>query len=318
MVLIMRHYNVVKLSKIQHYAKRRVSTTRSKFKIYSLEVLIIDSFQSVYSTLPIFTTSLIDRDRKSVIMLPINLKYLRHKNKLSQKELAVAMKLPRTTLGDYERGKTEPSLAMLVMLADYFDVTIDQLVRTNLSHRDLEILKNNDLRILAISVDKDNQGNIELVDTKAEAGYLDSYQDPEYIRDLPKILFPNIPQGTFRGFEIKGDSMLPVEPGSIIISQYVERLADVKNDRTYIIVSKSDGLVYKRVRIDIEKQKITLISDHDVYLPYSISFDEIAEVWQYYAHLSFSDSKVTFNYMMEEKINDIQRKVSGIHEKLNV
>jgi len=251
-------------------------------------------------------------------MLAANLKYLRQKTKISQKDLAEAMDLPRTTLGDYERGKTEPNVAMLVQIADHFDVSLDHLLRTNLSHRDLEIMRNKDLRILAISVDKDDNGNIELVDTKAEAGYLDSYQDPEYIRDLPKILFPNIPQGTFRGFEIQGDSMLPIEPGSIIISKYIESLKDIKDDRTYIIVSKMDGLVYKRVRMEKKTKRLMLISDNDVYLPYSIDFSDIDEVWQYYAHLSFSDSKATFNYMMEEKINDIQRKVSGISEKLGV
>jgi len=251
-------------------------------------------------------------------MITKNLNYLRKKRKISQQVLADEMNLPRTTLGDYERGKTEPNIEMLIKLADYFDVGVDDLLRKNLSHQDLEILRNKDLRVLAISVDANDKGNIELVDTKAEAGYLESFQNPEYIRELPKINFPNIPQGTFRGFEINGDSMLPIEPGSIIICQYIEKLKSIKDDRTYIVVSKQDGLVYKRVKLDHKKQRLILKSDNDAYLPYDISFDEIDEVWQYYAHLSFSDSKATFNYMLEEKINDIQKKVSGISEKLGV
>lgn len=251
-------------------------------------------------------------------MITKNLNYLRKKRKISQQVLADAMKLPRTTLGDYERGKTEPNIEMLIKLADYFDVGLDDLLRKNLSHQDLEILRNKDIRVLAISVDTNDEGNIELVDTKAEAGYLESFQNPEYIGELPKINFPNIPQGTFRGFEINGDSMLPIEPGSIIICQYIEKLKSIKDDRTYIVVSKQDGLVYKRVKLDSKKQRLILKSDNDAYLPYDISFDEIDEIWQYYAHLSFSDSKATFNYMLEEKINDIQKKVSGISEKLGV
>lgn len=251
-------------------------------------------------------------------MITKNLNYLRKKRKISQQVLADAMQLPRTTLGDYERGKTEPNIEMLIKLADYFEVGVDDLLRKNLSHQDLEILRNKNIRVLAISVDSNDKGNIELVNTKAEAGYLESFQDPEYISELPKINFPNIPQGTFRGFEINGDSMLPVEPGSIIICQYVEQLKSIKDDRTYIVVSKQDGLVYKRVKLDSKNQRLILKSDNDVYLPYDISFDEIDEVWQYYAHLSFSDSKATFNYMLEEKINDIQKKVTGISEKLGV
>ena len=58
-------------------------------------------------------------------MISKNLNYLRKKNKISQQVLANAMELPRTTLGDYERGKTEPNLAMLIKLADYFEVKVD-------------------------------------------------------------------------------------------------------------------------------------------------------------------------------------------------
>lgn len=249
-------------------------------------------------------------------MITKNLIYLRKKNKLSQKDLADAMGLPRTTLGDYERGKTEPNLNMLIQLAEYFDVSVDDLIRSDLSHQDLEILRNKDLRVLAISVDRDNNGNIELVNSRAEAGYLQSFSDPEYIRELPKIYFPNMPDGTYRGFEITGDSMLPVEPGSIIISTYVEQLSHIKDNKTYIIISKNEGLVYKRVKNISGKRVLFLQSDNEIYLPYEMPYEEIAEIWQYYAHLSFSDSRATFHYMLEEKLNDIQIRVREVHEKI--
>ena len=249
-------------------------------------------------------------------MIAANLKYLRKKKHISQQELADAIGIPRTTLGDYERGKTEPNLEMLVKLSEYFDVKIDELIRKNLSHQDYEILRNKDFRVLAISVDTDNRENIELVDSKAEAGYLESFGDPEYIRDLPKISFPNIPEGSFRGFEIHGDSMLPVESGSIIICSYIENLADIKEDRTYVVVSKNEGLVYKRVKVNHAEKQLTLCSDNEVYLPYRIDFVDIDEIWQYYAHLSFTDTKTTFNYFLEEKLNDIQKKLNEVHNKV--
>ena len=251
---------------------------------------------------------------RPMIKIADNLKYLRKKRKISQQELSETFGIARTTLGDYERGKTEPNLDMLVKFAQFYEVKIDDLIQTNLSHRELEIIKNRDLRVLAISVDKDEREQVELVETKAEAGYLESFSDPEYIKDLPKISFPNMPSGTFRGFEIHGDSMLPMESGSIVIASYVERLDEVKEGRTYIVVSKDDGLVYKRVRKQEDKNALILVSDNEQYLPYEIDYDNIAELWQYYAHLSFSDSKATFNYLLEEKLTDIQRKVSEIRD----
>ncbi len=246
-------------------------------------------------------------------MIGQNIKYLRNKHKLSQQELSEKLSVPRSSLSDYERGHTQVSIDIIIRLSDIFDVKIDELIRSNLSHRDLEIIRNRDFRVLAISVDGDNNSNIELVETKAEAGYLESFADPEYIRDLPKIAFPNIPQGTYRGFEIHGDSMMPMEPGSIVICAYLERLQDIKAGKTYVIISKAEGVVYKRVKNDPKTNQLMLISDNEAYLPYQINYADIAEVWQYYAHLSFSDSKFTFNRMLEEKLQDIQRKLSEVH-----
>jgi transcriptional regulator with XRE-family HTH domain len=249
-------------------------------------------------------------------MISANIKYLRHRHSLSQQELADKLEMPRSSLSDYERGTTQVSIASLIALSDIFQVSIDDLIRSNLSHRDLEIIRNKELRVLAISVDAHKNANIELVDTKAEAGYLESFNDPEYIRDLPKIGFPQLPLGTYRGFEIRGDSMLPMESGSIVICSYVEQLKDIKKDRTYVVVSKTEGLVYKRLRPEWEKDRLILVSDNENYLPYPISLDEIAEVWQYYAHLSFSDARYTFHQMLEEKLQDIQRKVSEVHFRI--
>lgn len=250
-------------------------------------------------------------------MLGKNIRYLRKKHRISQQELADKLDTARTTLGDYERGNTEPNIATLIELAKIFEVSVDDLLKTDLNHQDYEIMRSKHVRILAISVDQDKEGNIELVDTKAEAGYLESFQDPEYIRDLPRIGFPNIPTGTFRGFEISGDSMLPIEPGSIIISEYVEDFQSVRDDKTYIIVSKHEGLVYKRVKKLQDENQLLLISDNSYYPPYTIDFEEIAEIWQYYAHLSFSDSKILFNNMVEEKLNEIQGQLRTIEEKVS-
>ena len=250
------------------------------------------------------------------IKIADNLKYLRKKKKLSQNEMADVLEIARTTLGDYERGKTEPNLEMLSKMANFFEVKIDDLILTNLSHRELEIIRNKDFRVLAISVDKEDRQQVDLVETKAEAGYLESFSDPEYIRDLPKLSLPNMPAGTFRGFEIHGESMLPMEPGSIVIASYIERLQDVKDGRTYIVISKDEGVVYKRLRRHPKKDAFVMISDNEVYMPFEMNFDQIAELWQYYAHVAFSDSKTTFNYLLEEKLNDIQRKVTDIHRSM--
>lgn len=249
-------------------------------------------------------------------MLAQNLKYLRAITNLSQAELAEKIGIPRTTLSAYERSFVEPNIDLLIKFGSFFNVKVDDLITNDIEEVQKKENTNSALKILAISVNSENKSNIELVNTKAEAGYLDSFNDPEYLKDLPKISFPNVPQGTYRGFEIRGDSMLPLEPGSIVISSYIEKLSDIKDNKTYIVISKSEGVVYKRVKNLNSENALLLSSDNDLYSPYKLGYDEISEIWQYYAHLSFSDVHETFNYMMDEKLNDIHKKVGKLYSQL--
>lgn len=106
----------------------------------------------------------------------------------------------------------------------FFGISIDSLIRVDLRTlgelklRELEAgndvyMRGGNLRVLAISVDKGNQENVEYVPIKAKAGYLSGYNDPEFIASLPRFSLPNLPrQGTYRIFPTVGDSMLPI-PG---------------------------------------------------------------------------------------------------------
>jgi transcriptional regulator with XRE-family HTH domain len=250
-------------------------------------------------------------------MINLNLKFLRNLHNLSQAELAEQLSIPRTTLSAYERGFVEPNIELIIKMAKFFKVSVDDLIAYNLEHNNPDHESKDGLKILAISVDTENKSNIELIETKASAGYFDSCSDPEYIKELPKIYFPNIPQGTYRGFQISGDSMLPVESGTIVISSYIEKLSDIKNEKTYIIVSKSEGVVYKRVRNLSNEKALLLISDNSIYMPYKIPYSEIAEVWQHYAHLSFNDDKISSNSLLDDKITDMHNKLNHLYEKIN-
>lgn len=244
-----------------------------------------------------------------------NLKYLREVKKISQQQAADDLGLPRTTLGDYERNHTEPNITTLIKIARYFNVGLDDLLKHQLDELQPRSL-DRDFKVLAVTVDTGNRQNIEMVDVKAAAGYLESFQDPQYVKKLPRLSLPKLHQGTYRAFEISGDSMLPLESGSIIVGQYIEKINDVKNDNTYVIVHKDEGVVYKRVRIFKDKRELQLISDNDFYEPYTLPFNQIGELWQYKAHIGFYDMKQSVENAVDDRISDIQQKIKEIHKKI--
>lgn len=242
-----------------------------------------------------------------------NLKYLRKKSGFSQAEIAENIGIPRTTLGDYERAHTQPSMEMLIKFASLFMVQIDDLLNLDLEKMSWDETISGKTRILTMTVNEAREGNIELVQTKAAAGYIGSFQDPEFVSNLPKMLIPPI-KGLYRAFEIEGDSMLPMESGSIVICKYVEKINEVKNDKPYIIVSVRDGLVYKRLQLDHDNNTLICRSDNNLYPSFRLPMEDVKEIWEYHAHIAFREPKAVHDSLMEDKLGDMQLKLNELHK----
>jgi len=221
-----------------------------------------------------------------------NLKYLRAQQGMTQKQLAEKLGLKQAAIGAYEEERATPPLSSLLDITKIFNVNLDELVKHDLSRPDKERKSFTSARgkdVLAITVDSNNKENVELVTQKASAGYLSGYQDVEFVKELPKISMPVLPKNrTYRAFEIQGDSMLPIQPGAIIFGEYVENVAAIKNGKLYILVTKQDGIVFKRIfNFADDEAKLLLVSDNRLYQPYSVDTGEVLEVW--YAKAFFSN-----------------------------
>jgi phage repressor protein C with HTH and peptisase S24 domain len=172
------------------------------------------------------------------------------------------------------------------------------------------------VRVLSITVNEDDRENIELVPVKASAGYLNGYADPDYISELPKFRLPFFKQGTYRAFELKGDSMLPLQPGTVVICEYVEDWFDVKPNQTYVIISKSDGIVYKRIAHKFKEEKgLKLLSDNKVYEPYWVETPDILEIWKAKAFISTEFPEPTAEPSLETlttMMAQMQKTISGM------
>jgi len=244
-----------------------------------------------------------------------NIKFLRKKRGLTQQQFADQVGIKRSLVGAYEEERAEPKYDLLKTIAAFFDISIDDFIKETINEKWQPKPKGN-LRILSISIDKDGAENIEMVPVKASAGYLNGYADPEYVAALPKFYLPMFKQGTFRAFEIKGDSMLPLVSGTVIIGEYVENWADVKSGETYVIVSKSDGVVYKRIGNKFrENKKLKLLSDNPVYEPYEINGEDVLEIWKGKGYISTHLPEPTPEPTMESltaMMAQMQRSIAGL------
>jgi transcriptional regulator with XRE-family HTH domain len=213
-----------------------------------------------------------------------NIRFLRQLKGLSQEQLADELQVTRSRIGGYEEARNEPPIDLLIRLSEFFHIAIDALVRGDLKKTNLDgLMKVGKNRILfPILLDQDGNDMVELIPLKASAGYLRGYADPDYIEKLPQMRLPFLPTGKHRAFPIKGDSMPPIKEGSFVIGKFIEKAEDVKLGSTYVIVTKDDGLSYKRIMSFNKKEgSFELHSDNKIYQPYKVKLSEILEIWEY-------------------------------------
>lgn len=81
--------------------------------------------------------------------------------------------------------------------------------------------------------------------------------------------------------------MLPIPSGSIVIGKYTESIRDIKNGKTYVLITAKEGVVYKRVFNYIEDRgKLFLVSDNKSYSAYELDPEQVIEIWEAKAYIS--------------------------------
>lgn len=83
--------------------------------------------------------------QRGVTMLAQRLKELREQQELTQKDLARYINKTTQAYSYYERGEREPDIETLIKLADYFSITLDDLVGRpafiEFSRTEIELIK---------------------------------------------------------------------------------------------------------------------------------------------------------------------------------
>lgn len=230
-----------------------------------------------------------------------NLKFLRERKGVSQTDLARTLELSRTTLIGYEKG-VQPPFPKLIRMAEYFKISLDALIRYDLRklskfqlseiERGMDVdITGQKLRLLTVTTDNQGNENIEMVATKAQAGYANGYGDPDFVEKLPKFQLPFLPKNrTYRCFQIKGDSMLPIPENAWVTGSFVQDWNEIKNGTPSIIITKDDGVVFKLVYPNLENGNLQLVSSNRIYQPYSISIEQVLEIWKFETWNSFEVS----------------------------
>ena len=217
------------------------------------------------------------------------------------------------------RKKTKPGYDVLLAIINVFDINPDYLFGRSDIMLTSEIIPIQTYSGMpqVISKTSEDNNNVKFVSTKARADYLRGYGDADYIESLPSFNMPLLTNGTYRCFEVQGNSMIQTfYDGDLVFGKYVETISNLKDNEVCIVVSKNDGVVVKRVLNQTEqRQKLILKSDNkDGNFPdYTIASEDVMEVWQIpmYASKQIPKSVDVFDKLLEleNKIMNLENKI---------
>jgi transcriptional regulator with XRE-family HTH domain len=191
-----------------------------------------------------------------------NLKFLRQKRGETQYTIAPFLDIKRTNYANYEQGVAEPSIKLLLTIANYFNISVDDLISKELDDSNyIEEQKN-------VSI-YDNSGNL-LLPVEMQRNYT------KQIHLLKKVFVPEI-QGNARTIEVADDGMYGnIEEGDFVACIPCT-LSDLRDSVIYAIILE-DKVTVRRVKL--RKDSLLLIPYNKSYATEMIQLNEIKEIWE--------------------------------------
>lgn len=143
-------------------------------------------------------------------------------------------------------------------------------------------------QILTVTLGQDGKQNTELVPVHAQAGYTRQYNEAVFLEQLRPYRVPSFEQGTYRAFEVSGDSMEPtINHADIVVASFVDNWRLLEPNAVYVVVT-FESVMLKRIphRITDPSKEVMLMSDNPDVKPYSLDVSDIQQLWRVQGYIS--------------------------------
>ena len=156
-----------------------------------------------------------------------NIKKIRNVKGLSQQAFAELFQLTRGNISSYEEMRAEPKIEVIISIANYFGIPLNDFVQKDLSvnellHYNTEIvLKTEKLKINYQLVKVPYVSAIQIDD------YVKQYNNEEFILGLPDLIVPCSSKFNLIAIEIQDSETLPLgfnfKNGDVLIFESIEK-----------------------------------------------------------------------------------------------
>ncbi|MBA4853524.1 helix-turn-helix transcriptional regulator [Emticicia sp. BO119] len=115
--------------------------------------------------------------------------------------------------------------------------------------------------------------------------YLIKNKESGFLKTLIEFHLPTLPIGEYRAFEATEDFTFE---GALLIGSRVNNWYDIIDSKNYVLVTKPQGIIYRRVYNQVKiKGTLLLSSDNHRFPSTEISINDVIETWEIKAFLSY-------------------------------
>lgn len=206
----------------------------------------------------------------------------------SSRQFAIAIDVHPQCISDIITGKRKINIEIIAKLIKVFDIDPDFIFQGKEPMIKGSNEENTPLvdPVISIVTDRDGEERIVHVPFVAQAGYTEQMHDPVFMQELPTFNLPGdrFKNGTFRCFDIAGDSMEPtLFSGEKLVCSFVEKdnwVNGLRDNYVYVIVTEG-SVVVKRIINKIKTDAYLLLrSDNNFYEASELNISEVKEIWQ--------------------------------------
>lgn len=153
--------------------------------------------------------------------------------------------------------------------------------------------------------------NIQYVRLAQVQEYILKHLQTDFLNSLPKFSLPNLPKGEYRGFEAGDDFSFP---GGTLVGSFVKNWYDIQDGKHYLLVTKQQGLLYRRVYNQLKiKGMLLLSSDLEYITSAELTIKDILEVWEIKAFISLQLPNPTLSlYRIGQLVEELQHELARV------
>jgi transcriptional regulator with XRE-family HTH domain len=234
-----------------------------------------------------------------------NLIYLREKNNKTQSDIAIQVDRGHTTIGNWENGKTFPTIDEALILSQYFEISLNDLVLTDL--KNAGDVKKNEIKKTSRKAGKNVGKHAGKEDIYAHFAFISSEhyvnsmgdvhdlenrdvklllwllknEDKVRGKDFASFQLPELGEGMHIRIPVVAENMLfTIEKFDKLVATYLtEPATSLESGNIYLLIDRENNLTCHRVYKD-ENGEVELRSDNEAYKTFKARLNDFKAVFE--------------------------------------